>query len=180
VQHCYLDALTKDPTLGGKLMAKATIDADGHAHDASAIGVSSEVSRCIATAITSLTFPPAVGGPVEINLPMSFDPPDPEAVASGRPIEARTAGAGDIPTAVEIADGTRALAAAVAPCADRWHGSAHVQLEIAPDGHVRHAMALGSLAGSAAGACIEKTATTKGRFAASKAGTTTTVVFDVP
>jgi hypothetical protein len=180
VQRCYLDAVKKDPTLGGKLIAKATIGVDGRARDTSAIGVSSEVSHCIATAIGSLTFPPAVGGPVEVNIPMSFDPPDPQALASGRAIETRSAGAGDIPTAVEIADGTRALAAAVAPCADSWHGSAHVQLEIAPDGHVRHAIALGSLAGSAAGACIEKTATTKGHFASSKAGTTTTVVIDLP
>jgi hypothetical protein len=180
VQRCYLDAVRKNPTLGGKLIAKATIDTRGRAHDVSAIGVSSEVSHCIATQIASLTFPPAVGGPVEIHVPMSFDPPDPEAVATGHAIETRTAGAGDIPTAVEIADGTRALAAAVAPCADSWHGSAHVQLEIAPDGHVRHAIALGSLAGSAAGVCIEKTAITKGRFASSKAGTTTTVVLDLP
>jgi hypothetical protein len=115
-----------------------------------------------------------------VNIPMSFDPPDPQAVATGRPLETRTAGAGDMPTAVEIADGTRALGAEVAPCADSWHGSAHVQLDIAPDGHVRHAIALGSLAGTAAGACVEKTATTKGHFARSNAGTTTTVVLELP
>jgi hypothetical protein len=180
VQRCYLDAVKQQPTLGGKLIAKATIGVDGRARDVNAIGVSTEVSRCIAKVIASLTFPHAVGGPVEVNIPMSFDPPDPQAVASGHAITTRTAGADDMPTAVEIADGTRALAAAVAPCADSWHGSAHVQLDIAPDGHVRQAIALGSVAGSAAGACIEKTAITKGHFASSVAGTTTTVVIDLP
>jgi hypothetical protein len=179
VQRCYLDAVKKQPTLGGKLIAKATIGADGRAHDATAIGVSSEVSRCIATVLASLTFPPAVGGPVEVNIPMSFEPPDPQAVASGRTLETHSFGGTDMPTAVEIADGTRALAAAAAPCADGWHGSAHLQLEIAPDGHVKQAVALGSVAGTQAGTCIEKTATTKGHFASSKSGTVTTVVIDL-
>jgi hypothetical protein len=176
VQRCYLDALKTQPTLGGKLMATAKIGTDGRATDTSAIGVSDQVSHCIAKAIAALRFPAAVGGPVVVNFPMSFDPPDPLAVASGRKIEAVSAGAGDVPTAVEIADGTRALTEAVAPCADSWQGDAHVQLEISPDGRVRSAVVLGSAAGSSAGACIEKTAISKGRFAASKSGTTTTVV----
>lgn len=75
-RYCYERALTKNPTLEGKLVVAFTIGADGSVTSAKAQeGFDQEVDSCVVGRIQRLTFPaPSGGGIVAVNYPFVFSP----------------------------------------------------------------------------------------------------------
>jgi hypothetical protein len=158
LQGCYLAEVAKDPTLGGKLVATVKLDVDGKVVESNAAGVSKAVASCIAEAMKRLKFPKPVGGPVTMNIPMSFEPPDKDAFEKGGTLTATTHSAGlpDSPSAAEIKAVLDGAKGKLATCSTGWDGNGRVTLAIAPDGSVTKAEAIGAFQGTEEGVCVER------------------------
>lgn len=80
IRYCYEKAMTKNPTLGGKVAVKFTIDAKGTVSSASASDTTisdAEMVSCVVTAVRGLSFPqPENGGTVVVTYPFHFSPGD--------------------------------------------------------------------------------------------------------
>jgi 3-oxoacyl-ACP reductase-like protein len=57
IQRCYRAYLQKDPKARGELVLKLTVDTSGHAIDATARGVATDVDDCIQVAMAAWRFP---------------------------------------------------------------------------------------------------------------------------
>ncbi len=80
IRLCYEKAMTKDPTLGGKVAVKFTIDATGAVSAAAAADTTipdAEMVTCVVGAVRGLSFPqPENGGVMVVTYPFNFSPAD--------------------------------------------------------------------------------------------------------
>jgi hypothetical protein len=106
-----------------------------------------------------LSFPRPVGGPVTMNIPMSFEPPDRDAFERGGTLTATSHSVGnlpDAPTAAQIKAVLDGAQARLAACSTGWDGKGRVALAIEPDGSVKEADAIGAFQGTEEGLCVER------------------------
>ena len=182
LRTCYLNELSKDLSLQGKVTAMVTVDPKGRVTASSATGINPAVSRCIARRLKQLKFPPVTEGDYAIvYLPLSYHAPDLSSGQVGQ-LTATSDGAPvlrNAPTQAELNAGVKAVMRFVDGCDKLGEGSGSVEVWINPDGSVNQSKVLGPLAGSAVATCIEKAITDHGAFAASKNGVHATAHFDV-
>ena len=80
IRYCYEKAMTKNPTLGGKVAVRFTIDATGAVSSASAADTTiadAEMVSCVVGAVRGLSFPqPENGGTLVVTYPFNFSPAD--------------------------------------------------------------------------------------------------------
>jgi len=80
VRHCYERALTKNPTLAGKLLVSFAITSRGaveevaEANDEGPAFPDAEVTACVVAVVASLRFPAPTGGAVVVRYPFVFTP----------------------------------------------------------------------------------------------------------
>jgi hypothetical protein len=78
LQYCYQRELTKNPSLGGKLLAKITVYSDGTVTSAttdSSTLANASVESCVVGRLQSLRFSePSGGGIAMVKLPLTFTP----------------------------------------------------------------------------------------------------------
>ena len=75
ITYCYEKELLASPELAGTVSAQFFITPDGRVATASASGVSTRVSSCVAGVIKSIEFPkPKGGGGVQVNYPFTMRP----------------------------------------------------------------------------------------------------------
>jgi hypothetical protein len=180
IQKCYLDAVKKDSTLGGKLTASVWIDEAGHGTKVTATGVSAGVEKCVAKRLESIRYPKPVGGPVLAYIPFSFEPPPPEDVAKGGTLEAHAVDTsqGELRVSPSMAEIRAELARIQSKLDTCGHGDqGRMQLEIAADGSVSQVHVLSAVAQLTVGKCVEEQLETHAKFPASKSGVKVTVSF---
>jgi hypothetical protein len=74
-RYCYEKALLRDGTLAGVVKMAWTVNTSGGASNPNAVSSeinNSELHNCISKTLTSLRFPPAKGGNVEVKFPFVF------------------------------------------------------------------------------------------------------------
>lgn len=81
IQACYEKAMTKDPTLAGKVALRFTIDAQG-AVSSAAVGdttiADADMATCLVAVMRKMSFPaPENGGTMVVTYPLNFAPGDP-------------------------------------------------------------------------------------------------------
>jgi tetratricopeptide (TPR) repeat protein len=75
IQYCYEKELLVSPGLTGTISTRFVISANGRVAQATASGVDSAVSSCVAAVIRAIEFPrPGGGASVEISFPFGFAP----------------------------------------------------------------------------------------------------------
>lgn len=81
IRYCYAKAMAKDPTIGGKIAVKFTIDARGAVPAAAATDTTiadQEMVSCVVAVVRKLSFPqPENGGVMTVTYPFHFAPGDP-------------------------------------------------------------------------------------------------------
>jgi hypothetical protein len=77
-RDCYQRGLRADPTMAGKVLISAQVDADGGVIStdvASVYGLSNDVTSCIASVVKAATFSPPrpAGGASTLQIPVTFE-----------------------------------------------------------------------------------------------------------
>jgi tRNA A-37 threonylcarbamoyl transferase component Bud32 len=180
LRRCYLNELAKDPKLGGQLVATVTIDIHGKATSSTAAGVNPTVARCVQTRLSKLHWPPAVGAPVIVNIPIKFEPPTDEEREKPGQLTAHAEDPPDVPespTTEQLSRGLKRLQSKLDSCQHGETGKAKLVLHVEPDGSVSNATLEGPLAGTPFAKCVEKLTIADGQFPKSKKGAKTSVTF---
>jgi hypothetical protein len=180
LRRCYLNELAKDPKLGGQVLATVTIDIHGKATSSTAAGVNPTVAKCVQSRLSKLHWPPAVGGPVIVNIPIKFEPPSDEERQKPGQLTAHAEDSPDIPetpTNEQLTRGLKRLQAKLDSCQHGEVGRAKLVLHVEPDGSVSNATLEGPLAGTPFAKCVEKMTIADGQFPKSKKGAKTSVTF---
>lgn len=79
LRACYAEALKKDPGLGGKVIVRMHVEADGKVSSSRVTGGSigdAALGKCLAQELGSMTLPAAPKGALEVLYPIELSPAD--------------------------------------------------------------------------------------------------------